>query len=93
MKKNLLLFATLFFTIASVAVPLLGFALLEPSASNLFIISMLFVLAVFGSVAYCDLWVQERRREANEFEEDMKKAFKQMNREEMKAMFKQIDNQ
>lgn len=93
MKKNLLLFATLFFTITSVAVPLLGFALLEPSCSNLLIISMLFALAVLGSAAYCDLWIRERRREANEFEEDMKKAFKQMKRDEMKEMFKQIDNQ
>jgi len=88
MKKNLLLFATVFYAIASVAVPLLGFYTLEPSLTNLLLISTLFVMSVFATAIYCDKWLQEKK-----WEKDIKTAFKQLQRQEMKAMFKQIDNQ
>lgn len=91
-KKNLLLIATIVFVVASIATPLLGLALLEPSYSNMFLITIIFVLASVGSVAYCDLWIEERRKEA-QFEEDIKKAFKIHTRKEIKEMFKKIDNQ
>ena len=93
MKKNLLLFATLFFTVTSVAFPLLGFYYLEPSMVNLLFICWFFTLSVFGSACYCDLWIRERRKEANEFEEDIKKALTIHSREEMKAMFRELDKQ
>lgn len=62
MKKTFFLLLTLFNIIASVFIPLLGFILLEPSASNLFIISLLFTLSAIGSFAYCDLWIKEIRK-------------------------------
>lgn len=88
MKKNLLLVATVFYAIASVATPLLGFALLEPSLTNLLLISMLFVMSVFATAIYCDKWLQERK-----WERDISKAFKIHSRQEMKAMFKKLDEE
>jgi hypothetical protein len=63
MKKNLLLFATLFYTIATIVIPLAGFALLEPSTVNLLFISWFFVLSAIGGYCYCDLWLKERRKQ------------------------------
>lgn len=88
MKKNLLFFATVFYAIASVATPLLGFALLEPSLTNLLLISMLFVMSVVATAIYCDKWLQERK-----WERDVKTAFKIHSRKEMKAMFKKLDEE
>lgn len=66
MKKNLLLLATIFYITTSVVIPLAGFAFLKPSVGNMLLISMLFVLSVFGATAYSDLWIRERRRIMNE---------------------------
>lgn len=87
-KKHLLLAGALFFTIASVVLPLLGFYYLEPSLFNLLFIVMLFTMSVVATAVYCDKWLEERR-----FERDITIAFRQMQREEMKARFKQLDNQ
>lgn len=93
MKKTLLTIATVFYIISTMAVPILGFALLEPTAGNLVLISLLFCASVFASVSYYDALIQHRRNEMNKFEEDIKKAFKIHTREEMKAMFKKLDKE
>lgn len=87
-KKHLLLAGALFFTTASLAFPLLGFALLEPSMVNLLFICWFFALSCINSFFFITKWLKERR-----FERDITIAFKQMQREEMKARFKQLDNQ
>lgn len=62
MKKNLLLLATIFFIVCSFATPILGFIYLEPSYANLLIISVVFTAAILGSIGYCDLWIEERKK-------------------------------
>ncbi len=67
MKKNLLLLVTVFFLITSLVFPLLGFALLEPSRLNLFIICWFFMMCVIGTYAFCDAWIKERREKPTKF--------------------------
>jgi hypothetical protein len=67
MKKNLLLLGTVFFLITSLAFPLLGFALLEPSMVNLLFICLLFCMCVVGTYAFCDAWIKERREKSTRF--------------------------
>lgn len=66
-KTTLLLAGTLFFVFGSIAFPLLGFALLEPSALNLFIICWFFLVSVLGSYAFCETWIKERRKAMKSF--------------------------
>lgn len=69
-KKTLLLLATVFYAIASIVTPLLGFAYLEPSGANLMFICLLFCLSVCMSFTFCNLWIEKRRTESKQFEED-----------------------
>jgi hypothetical protein len=65
MKKKLLLAGAMLFTVTSVAFPMLGFALLEPSMVNLLFICWFFAMSVAISFYFTTEWLKERRNKIN----------------------------